>query len=50
MRVFDCDRCGVLNKRHLVNSNRSRNVLDGLLAHVFEAKTEFIADLVMDSA
>ena len=48
--VLDRDRCGVLNERDAVNTDRPRDVLDGLLAHILEAETELVAHLIVDIA
>jgi len=41
---------GSFDEGDSVDSNRSRNVVDGLLAHIFEAEAELVAHLVVDIA
>src|SRR5664279_984201 len=46
--AFDHNRCGIRDDRDAVDPNRPCNVLDRLLAHVFESKTQLVAHLVED--
>ena len=47
---FELGRRGAFGEGDAVDADRTRDVLDGLLAHVLEAKTELIAHLIVHDA